>query len=106
MRRSYEPTKPIWIPRRGIRYGGDVKSLLKLVAASATIVLALSSSSCENRKPDSQASSTSTSGQLAPAPFNDADQIFVSSMIPHHQQAVDMSALVPARSTNEAVIKI
>jgi uncharacterized protein (DUF305 family) len=83
-----------------------VKSLLKLVAASATIALALSSSSCASREPDSQSNSTSTSGQLAPAAFNDADQTFVASMIPHHQQAVDMSALVPQRSTNEPVIKL
>jgi uncharacterized protein (DUF305 family) len=27
-------------------------------------------------------------------------------MIPHHQQAIDMSALVPTRSTNDAVIKL
>jgi uncharacterized protein (DUF305 family) len=27
-------------------------------------------------------------------------------MIPHHQQAIDMSAMVPTRSTNDAVIKL
>ena len=31
---------------------------------------------------------------------------FATDMIPHHQQAVDLSALVPDRSTNPAVIKL
>ena len=106
MRRGHEPTKPFWIPRRGIRYGGGVKTLLTLVAAIAAIALALSSSSCASRESDSQSSATSTSAQPAPALFNDADQVFVAGMIPHHQQAVELSALVPTRSTNEAVIKL
>ena len=41
-----------------------------------------------------------------PAAFNDADVTFVTDMIPHHRQAVEMSALVPDRSTDPAVIKL
>jgi uncharacterized protein (DUF305 family) len=43
---------------------------------------------------------------MTPAAFNDADVMFAKGMIPHHQQAVDLSALVPSRSTNDAVINL
>ncbi len=35
-----------------------------------------------------------------PAGYNSDDVAFAPKMIPHHQQAVEMSALVPDRSTN------
>jgi uncharacterized protein (DUF305 family) len=41
-----------------------------------------------------------------PAGHNADDIAFVTGMIPHHQQAVDMSALVPDRSTNPQVIDL
>ena len=44
------------------------------------------------------------SGQ--PAGFNADDVTFASDMVPHHQQAVEMSALVPDRSTNPQVIDL
>ena len=37
------------------------------------------------------------------AGHNAADVTFARSMIPHHQQAVDMAAMVPSRSTNPDV---
>jgi uncharacterized protein (DUF305 family) len=41
-----------------------------------------------------------------PADSNDADVSFVTDMIPHHEQAVAMSALVSDRSTNPEVVKL
>jgi uncharacterized protein (DUF305 family) len=76
---------------------------LTLLAAVAAVAL---SSSCSSSAPDAQPSTTSSPGVLAPAAFNAADVTFAKGMIPHHQQAVDMSALVPSRSTNDAVIKL
>lgn len=77
--------------------------LALLAAAAATILL---SSSCSSPASGPQTASPSSSDALAPAAFNDADVAFVNGMIPHHQQAIDMSALVPTRSTNDAVIKL
>ena len=104
MRLASEATKPIRIPLRGIRYGGVVKSFLALLAAAAATVLL--TSSCSSPASEPQSASPSSTGALAPAAFNDADVAFVNGMIPHHQQAIDMSALVPTRSTNDAVIKL
>ena len=41
-----------------------------------------------------------------PAGYNADDVAFATNMIPHHQQAVDLSALVPDRSTNPEVTKL
>ena len=41
------------------------------------------------------------------APDHDgADVAFVTNMIPHHQQALELSGLVPTRSSDPAVIKL
>ncbi|MFD9699805.1 DUF305 domain-containing protein [Lentzea sp. NPDC059081] len=34
---------------------------------------------------------------------NDADVTFAQSMVPHHEQALDMAELVPSRSSNDKV---
>ena len=52
----------------------------------------------------------SSCGESAPAPsalsteHNAADVTFAQKMIPHHQQALDMSAMVPSRTTNRKLI--
>jgi uncharacterized protein (DUF305 family) len=80
-----------------------MKPILAVLAVAAVLL----SSSCSSAKTDSKPAATSSATtSLAPAAFNDADVTFVSGMIPHHQQAVDMSALVPSRSTNDEVIKL
>jgi len=88
-----------------------MKSLIAALAAAATVLLL---SSCTSPESDGHAdqqhgSQSSTAGAPAdqqPAAFNDADVSFVTDMIPHHQQAVAMSALVPDRSTDPAVLKL
>jgi uncharacterized protein (DUF305 family) len=96
-----------------------MKSLPALLAALAA---ALFLSSCTSPATDEhaghdQGAATSSSasggqersdsgGDAVPAAFNDADVAFATDMIPHHQQAVEMSAMVPDRSTNPAVIKL
>ncbi|HEX5144181.1 MAG TPA: DUF305 domain-containing protein [Mycobacterium sp.] len=52
---------------------------------------------------DDHAGHTDTNAPLitgAPADSNAADVTFVTHMIPHHQQALELAALVPDRSTN------
>jgi uncharacterized protein (DUF305 family) len=81
-----------------------MKSLLVLLAAAGT---ALVLSSCTSPAPDGHdhgGQSSAAAGQ--PADFNDADVAFVTAMIPHHQQAVELSAMVPDRTTNQQVVKL
>jgi uncharacterized protein (DUF305 family) len=86
-----------------------MKSFIALLAAVPTAVLL---SSCSSPAPDEHANhqqgseSSQSSAAEQPAGFNDQDVDFATNMIPHHQQAVEMAAMVPGRSTNPAVIKL
>jgi uncharacterized protein (DUF305 family) len=86
-----------------------------LVAAAAT---ALFVSACtETPASDDHAGHSQGAESSAPAPsgespaalpsgVNDADVDFAKGMIPHHEQAVQMSELVPDRSSDPAVIEL
>lgn len=50
--------------------------------------------------------SASEASEIAKASYTDADVGFMQGMIVHHQQAVDMSELVEARTNNEQVVTI
>ena len=87
-----------------------MKSFIAALAAAATVLLL---SSCTSPASDGHADHSTAASPALPAPrgqqpaaFNDADVTFVTDMIPHHEQAVEMSALVPDRSTDPAVIKL
>lgn len=41
-----------------------------------------------------------------PAAFNDEDIAFATNMIPHHQQALELSAMVPERTTNAELLTL
>lgn len=43
---------------------------------------------------------------VASAPFNDADAAFMSMMIPHHAQALEMAELAETRAADEAVLSL
>ena len=73
-----------------------------LVAAAATVVAV---SSCSTSTQSSPASPSTTATQAASG-HNMADVMFAHMMIPHHQQALDLSALVPDRSTNQELITL
>jgi uncharacterized protein (DUF305 family) len=88
-----------------------MKSFIAALAAAATVLLLSSCTSPESdghadHQHGSESSTASATAGQQPAAFNDADVSFVTDMIPHHQQAVAMSALVPDRSTDPAVLKL
>jgi len=77
--------------------------IIAVVAALACTVVVASCSKAQDYS--AQTSSTAaTSAQVAV--HNAHDVMFAQMMIPHHQQAVDLAALVPDRSTNPAVVKL
>ncbi|HYO02842.1 MAG TPA: DUF305 domain-containing protein [Mycobacterium sp.] len=85
-----------------------MKPFIALVAA---IAAALFLTSCTGPASDGHTDADGSESSAAapaesPAPNNAADVTFVTGMIPHHEQAVEMSDLVPQRSTDPAVIKL
>lgn len=73
-----------------------------LVAAAAAVVAVSSCSTSTQSRP----ASPSTTATQAASGHNMADVMFAHMMIPHHQQALDLSALVPDRSTNQELITL
>jgi uncharacterized protein (DUF305 family) len=71
--------------------------------AGAAAIVALSSCSATTKEDRSAQTSAASATQAA---HNTDDVMFAQMMIPHHQQAVELAALVPDRSTNPAVIKL
>ena len=83
--------------------------IARIAALLAGLAAALFLSSCNSPAPDghTELEHTEQSSVAAqPAGFNADDVAFATNMIPHHQQAVEMSALVPDRSTNPEVIQL
>ena len=74
------------------------------VAALASAVVVSSCSKTEDHSAHASSTTTTTSEQVAA--HNAHDVMFAQMMIPHHQQAVELAALVPDRSTNPAVVKL
>lgn len=74
-----------------------------LVVVGAVLPIAACGSGGERGE---QAPATATTTDEQGPPHNSADVTFAEEMIPHHQQAIALAALVPGRSTNPEVIKI
>jgi uncharacterized protein (DUF305 family) len=78
----------------------------RIVAGIAVLATAVVVSSCSKSEEHSDHAASTTSGSEQVAAHNGEDVMFAQMMIPHHQQALELAALVPDRSTNPAVIKL
>lgn len=87
----------------------------RIAAALAALATALFVSACSSSEPTSDEHAGHTaqseteqapviSGE--PAGFNDADVSFATNMVPHHEQAIELSALAPDRSTNPELLAL
>lgn len=81
--------------------------MTSLIARLATILVALATAllltSCTSTESDGHSEhETSDAPAISgePAGYNAEDVAFATNMIPHHEQAVELSAMVPERSTN------
>jgi uncharacterized protein (DUF305 family) len=70
---------------------------VRITALLAALATAAAVSSCAGSPPSADAQSTK---------HNAADVTFAVDMIPHHQQAVEMSAMVPSHTTNRDLIHL
>lgn len=79
-----------------------------LAAAAAAVALSACTDSATSGDGHTDHEHTTESAVIsgAPAGFDNDDVLFATNMIPHHQQAVELSALVPTRSANPALIAL
>jgi uncharacterized protein (DUF305 family) len=81
----------------------------RVLAVLAAIAAAVFLTSCTSPASDGHTEHEHTEEPVItgqPAGYNADDVAFATNMIPHHQQAVDLSALVPDRSTNPELIAL
>jgi uncharacterized protein (DUF305 family) len=81
----------------------------RVAAALAAVAAALLLSSCSSPASDGHTGHEHTNEPVItgqPAGYNADDVAFATNMIPHHQQAVDLSAMVPDRSTNAGLVAL
>ena len=75
----------------------NVKSTVVTGLAALTVVAAIgacSNSATKQAASSSASSPASTSASAADSPHNQADAMFAHMMIPHHQQAIEMSDII------------
>jgi uncharacterized protein (DUF305 family) len=78
----------------------------RIVAVTAALATAVVVSSCSKTEDHSQHATASTTTSSTVAAHNADDVMFAQMMIPHHQQAVELAALAPEHSTNQALLKL
>jgi uncharacterized protein (DUF305 family) len=90
------------------RYADVVSTLTGRIAAVLGAVLIVASlSSCSSPAPDDHTVPTHKDEPVVtgePAAYNAHDVAFANGIIPIHQQGIDISALVPSRSTNPEIV--
>ncbi|GGQ97016.1 DUF305 domain-containing protein [Streptomyces pilosus] len=83
-------------------------AIVSAVAAGGLLLAACSGNDMEGMDHGSGSSASATASQAAgdnPAPgaFNDADVMFAQMMIPHHEQALEMSKLADGRASDAEI---
>jgi len=79
----------------------------RIAAGLAVLAAAATLSACGGAGDHyDRSSSAPAAADQQGSPHNASDISFAEGMIPHHQQAIALAALVPSRSTNPAVVKI
>jgi uncharacterized protein (DUF305 family) len=80
----------------------------RIVAVLAALAAALFLASCSSSAPQDHSGHTTDQPAITgqPAGFDADDVAFATNMIPHHQQAVELSQLVADRSTNQELIAL
>lgn len=103
----------------GVPRGPRRRALRRTAVVSAVVAAGLLLAACgddgddmagmDHGKKDSSASASAApggDGNPAPGAFNDTDVMFAQMMIPHHQQALEMSALAEGRAKDGDIIRL
>lgn len=82
------------------------KSSSAVVAGSSLLIGALLLSGCSSTGMANSDAHTIMESQLDTSVYSSSDIMFAQMMIPHHQQAVDMSTLAETRTTNPEILAL
>ncbi|MGE0220893.1 DUF305 domain-containing protein, partial [Mycolicibacterium sp.] len=85
----------------------SITARLAATLTALAVVVALAACGSGEERSDAAPQTTDTpviSGE--PAGYNSEDLSFVTSMIPHHEQAIALSKLVPGRSDNPELVTL
>lgn len=78
----------------------------RVAAVVAALTTAVLLTSCGTAAKENQVMGTSASSTGQVVTHNADDVLFAQSMMPHHQQAIDLAAMVPDRSTNPEMLTL
>lgn len=79
----------------------------RIAAVFVAIFAALFLTSCSGSSDHTETHpADEPAGTAQPPGFNADDHAFATNMIPHHEQAIELAAMVPDRSTNADVIAL
>jgi len=76
------------------------KSVCLLAAVALALVATVTSCGQPAGDPGSGPAESSTASNALPAAHNAADVVFARNMLPHHQQGVELAAMVPTHTLN------
>lgn len=79
---------------------------VRIVAVAAALAAAVVVSSCAKAEDHSQHAASTTATSDTVAAHNADDVMFAQMMIPHHQQAVELAALAPRHTGNQALLTL
>jgi uncharacterized protein (DUF305 family) len=82
---------------------------VRVATVLAAVAAALFLSSCSSPASDGHTGEEHSDEPVItgqPAGYNADDVAFATNMIPHHEQAVELSAMVPDRSTNDQLVAL
>jgi uncharacterized protein (DUF305 family) len=82
-------------------------TMRRALSAGAALALLLAAAGCGSGvNDDGMTPAAPTGSAVCAATFNDADAMFAQLMIPHHQQAVEMSTLAETRAQDPELKKL
>lgn len=96
------------------RLSARVAALLAAIATTAAVAACTSTPASDGHTDHTHDATSAQAGSDTPAAnadpdaveHNAADEAFATHMIPHHEQAVALSDLVPSRSSDPAVVEL
>lgn len=76
------------------------------LAAVVAVVISITGGACHRSAPETPSEPQAASSPVAATTASPADITFLKNMVVHHQQALELTALVPTQSTNPTLFTL